>query len=326
MIENNDIPTGDNSSGEVPNYTPPDQPGTGDAPPSPEGTGGKDVYEDGLIPVSEPVPQETLDAQAAATQGQEAVAEGLKSVTDTDVLSALAKDGVTIEDLKQLLVDAVRSQGAEIAALHQELQNVKQAGTDGVIGEDASIGGMPWMYWRLPNSHGFASSGRAGWVQYAPGGATPKGARDAGSYTTYLKKGMVPITKYGFIAPPTKPQAYLDSFLTILRAPGGTAEFPASQVIAHNWHIRPPIKGLKFEQYEALKGSIKQYTCEACGEERFFMPNDKEIGNVYRTHLMITHKYPFREAAEAVKAQGFTVSPYAPATVEEMMAKTSPDA
>ena len=136
---------------------------------------------------------------------------------------------------------------------------------------------------------------------------------------------MVPVTKYGYIEPPTKPQAYLDSFLTILRAPGGAAEFPASQVIAYNWHKRPPIQGLKFPQYEALKGSIKNWICEACGDQRFFMPNDNEIGTVYRTHLMIDHKYPFREAAEAVTKQGLSLTAYAPDTIEQMMTKTKPD-
>ena len=286
----------------------------------------KDVYEDGLIPVDEPVPPEVLAVQAKVAEGEAAVAEGIKNTTDTNVLAALAKDGVTIEDIKRILADTVAAQQAEMQALRQELQQVKTAGKDGMLGEDASVGGMPWMYWRLPNHAGFKSSGRAGWIQYAPGGATPRGARDVGSYSTYLKKGMVPVTKYGFIAPPTKPQAYLDSFLPILRAPGGTAEFPASQVIAHNWHKHPPIKGLKFEQYEALKGSIKNWICEACGEQRFFMPSDQEIGTVYRTHLMIDHKYPFREAAEAVKSQGFSLTAYAADTIEDMMAKTSPDA
>ena len=301
----------------TPGYTPPDQE---DMPKQ----GGKDVYEDGMIPVDEPVPQATIDAQEAAAKGQSKIADGIAGITDTDVLSALAKDGVTVEDLQRILKDSVTAQTAEMSALRQELSQVKQAGTEGVIGEDASIGGMPWMFWRLPNRAGFASSGRAGWIVYAPGGATPKGHRDAGSYTNYLRKGMVPVTKYGFIPPPTSPQAYLDSYLPILRASGGSAEFPASQVIAYNWHLRPPIKGLKFEQYEALKGSIKNWTCESCGDQRFFMPEDKEIGSIYRTHLMTDHKYPFREAAEAVNRAGFNLSPFAPASVEQMMERSAP--
>ncbi len=331
MAEQNDMPTGNNSSGKVPDYTPPDQV-AGEALPTPPGTppvtsgeAGKDEYEGGMIPVQEPVPQETLDAQAAAAMTRQVAADGIKSATDTDVLAALAKEGVTLEDVKKMLADSVNAHSAEITALRQELQSVKTAGSDGMIGQDASVGGMPWMYWRCPNSAGFKASGRAGWITYAPGGPTPKGARDTGSYATYLKKGMVPVTQYGYLAPPTKPQAYLDSFLTILQAPGGSAEFPASQVIAYGWHLKPPIKGMVFEQYEALKGTIKHWQCEACGERRFFMPDDTEIGGVYRTHLMVDHKYPFREAAEAIKLAGYTASPYAPATVEQMMARTSPE-
>lgn len=306
---------------------PPDQTQPAAHPESvPAPTEGKDVYEDGLIPVDEPVPPEVLAAQKLVAEGEAAVAEGIKNVTDTSVLSALAKDGLTVEDLTKILKDSVASQGAEIQALHQELQAVKTAGADGMLQKDVSVGGYPWMYWRLPNAHGFKASGRAGWIQFAPGGATPKGSRDSGSYSTYLRKGMVPVTRYGYINPPTKPQAFADSYVTILKAPGGAAEFPASQVIAYNWHIRPPIAGLKFPQYEALKGSIKNWVCEACGDQRFFMPNDKEIGGVYRTHLMVDHKYPFREAAEAVKIAGYTISPYAPKTTEEMMAADSPNA
>ena len=296
-----------------------------DQEPASNGEGTKEVFEDGLIPVDEPVPPEVIAAQERAATDEASVAEGIKNVTDTSVLAALAKDDLTIDDLKNILTDAVASQGAEIEALHRELQQVKTAGVDGMLGTDASIGGYPWMYWRLPNAHGYKTSGRAGWIQYGPGGATPKGARDTGSYSTYLRKGLVPVTKYGFIAPPTQPQAYLDSYLPILRALGGASEFPASQVIAYNWHKRPPIKGLKFPQYEALKNSIKNWICEACGDQRFFMPNDSEIGGVYRTHLMIDHKYPFREAAEAVKAQGFSLTAYTHATIDDMMKKTRPD-
>ena len=285
----------------------------------------KDVYEQGIIPVDAPVPPEVLTAQATEAAGQAKVAEGIKGVTDTNILAALAKDGMTVEDLQKVMKDAIAAQGAELDAVRQELASVKTSSKDGMLNEDASVGGYPWMYWRLPNIGGYKKSGRAGWIQFAPGGPTPRGARDAGSYSTYLRKGLVPVVKYGYLAPPTKPQAYLDSFLTILKAPGGAAEFPASQVIAYNWHKQPPIRGLRFPQFEALKGSIKNWICEACGDQRFFMPNDNEIGTVYRTHLMIDHKYPFREAAEAVKSQGFSLTAYAADTIEDMMKKTRPD-
>ena len=298
-------------------YTVPDQePEKGTDAPS------KDTFESGMIPVSEPVPQATIDAQATVKAGEASVAKGISKVTDDRVLEALAKEGMTVEDVKALLADAVTANKAEIEALRQELQTVKQAGTDGMLKDDASVGGYPWMYWRLPSKGRFAESGRAGWIQTGPGGATPSGARD-GSFSLYLHKGMTPVTKWGYIDPPTKPQAYLDSYLTILKA-GGAVEFPASQVIAYNWHVSPPIKGLKFPQYEALKGSIKTYTCEACGEIRAFMPDDTGISAAYRTHLMTDHKYPFREAATALKDQGFTISPFKQATVEEMIERSSP--
>ncbi len=306
-------------------YTPPDQePEKNDA--SNEGAppiGDKDVFEDGMIPVSEPEPPELIAARAAQEAGQTQVADGIASVTDTAILESLTKEGMTVEELKQVMIDAVRAQGAETAALRQQLAEVKKASDEGMVDKDASIGGYPWMIWRLPNKGAYKEGGRGNWVQVGPGGSTPKGARDAGSFSIYLRKGMTPMTKYGFIEPPTTSQA-ADSYLPMLKQ-GGAIEFPASQVIAYNWHKRPPMAGLKFPQYEALKGSIKNYVCEACGDEMAFMPDDKEIGTAYRTHLMTDHKYPFREAAQALKDQGFTTTPYAPATVEQMMERSSPE-
>lgn len=300
----------------VPPLLPPDQPQVG-----------KDIFEDGMIPVDEPEPPELIAARIADREAAEAVAAGISDVTDVEtnrVLEQLAGSGVSIEDVKEILKSAVTAQNAEISALRQELQQVKRSGGgDGMVTPDGSVGGYPWMFWRLPNKGGFAASGRANWITTGPGGATPKGNRDAGSYSRYLKKGMTPVTKYGYCAPPTRAQAYLDQYQVILQA-GGAVEFPVSQVIAYGWHKNPPIAGLKFPQYEQLRSTVKEFQCEACGQDFSFLETDNEVGNSYRAHLMSEHKYPFREAAEAVKIVGLVPTAYRIATVEQMMTSKAP--
>jgi len=121
---------------------------------------------------------------------------------------------------------------------------------------------------------------------------------------------MTPVTKYGYISAPTDPEA-VKSFLPLLRK-GGAVEFPASQVIAFKWHISPPIKGLKFPQYEAVRETVINFVCEACGHTLYFLKEAKAVaGENYRAHLMVAHKYPFREAAEAIRLSGFTVKNFA---------------
>jgi hypothetical protein len=174
------------------------------------------------------------------------------------------------------------------------------------------------MYWRKPQTWPDVTA--RGWVGFGPGGPTPSGNRSTGSYNLYLKKGMQPITKYGYIEPPTTPEA-VHSFLPMLRK-GGAVEFPASQVVAYKWHLNPPIVGLKFPQYEAIKGDVLKFICEACGHTLYFLPADKQTaGENYRAHLMVAHKYPFREAAEAIRQSGFVTRPYA---IEEPAEVTLP--
>lgn len=311
--------------------TPPDQddvPEQGGEDVDPPKQTGQDVFEDGLVPVEPDEPPEVIAARQAEKEASEAVAAGIGNVTDPEtdrILSEMTDSGVSVEDVKTILQNAVQAQQAEIGALRQQIDEIKRGvGSDGMLNSDAaSIGGFPWMYYRLPNKGAFKESGRGHWITTGPGGATPQGRRDSGSYSTYLRKGMTPITKYGYIEPPTRAQAYLDQYLPILRS-GGAVEFPVSQVIAFGWHRVPPIRGLKFPQYEQVKGNVKAFQCEACGQPFDYIEGDEEIGNRYRSHLMTGHKYPFREAAEAVRSLGFTTTPYKPVPVEEMMAKNAP--
>jgi hypothetical protein len=248
-------------------------------------------FEGGLVPTA----FESLGADIEATEeAAEAIARKM-GANDIDAVKALINQAMAARD-------------AEIQALRAELETVRQARPDGTLfDEQASVGGYPWMYWRKPE--GWANGVESHWITVGPGGATPKGNRDVGAYTTYLRKGFTPITKYGYVEPPVQPNA-VHMFLPMLRK-GGAVEFPASQVIAYQWHIRPPIPGLKFPQYEAIKSNVLSFVCEACGHQLFFMPEQKaQAGESYRAHLMSGHGYPFREAAEAVRAAGLSLRHY----------------
>lgn len=279
-----------------------------------------DDFEDGLVPsVSANELKAEADAASEAEQAEEAHKQGaviLRKVAE--------KMSIDPKDLQAVIQQATAAQSAEIQALRAELETVKnsaRAGADGMLlDENASIGGYPWMLWRKPDT--WPDTGSRGWVTAGPGGATPNNNRDAGSYTRYLKKGMIPITRYGYVEPP-KSEKVQDQFRALFKAYGNAfaAEFPASQVIAYKWHLNPPYPGIKFKQYEDMKTQIKHFTCEACGEQFFFLPTDSEAGNVYRAHLMARHKYEFRDTRDALKAEGLSATPYRQVSIEEMTAE-----
>lgn len=254
-----------------------------------------DEFEGGLVP-SVPSDEGTPGEVDSIPGGAEKLAEALG-----------VKDGVDLDAVKALIDSAMRSRDAEIQALRNELATVQAGGNGDGFGETPSIGGYPWMYWRKPDT--WKEEIERGWITYGPGGPTPRGNRDTGSYQTALRQGLQPVTRYGYLEPPKTPNA-IDAYLPILKA-GGAKEFPASQVVAYNWHITPPLRGIVFPQYEAVKDSIIEWVCEACGHSMSFVPEQRSIaGDNLRMHLMKAHKYPFREAAEAVKSAGLSLVNY----------------
>lgn len=268
-----------------------------------------DEFEGGLVP-SLPVHEEP------ELPDEPSVADVVKFTTNTEATKEAAAKlaeniGVgDVEAVTALINQAMAARDAEVAALRAELDTVKTASASGgMFDEQASVGGYPWMYWKKPEN--WPAKGERGWIGIGPGGPTPKGNRDAGSYTLYLRKGLIPVTRYGYIEPPKEPNA-LHTFLPILRK-GGAREFPASQVIAFNWHINPPVPGIIFPQYEAVKSGVINFVCEACGHTLYFLADQQGIaGENYRAHLMKAHQYPFREAAEAVRQSGLTLTSYRP--------------
>jgi len=288
-----------------------------EAVPEPAYTGQADEYEGGLIPSTAPEPVEVREAR----QTQEVAS----SVQPISPALAAKLGGLSPEDLQAVIGAATAGLRAELDAVRGELDGIKaNVGKDGFLGENASVGGYPWMYWRKPANWPDETS--RGWISYGPGGSTPKGNRDNGMYSVLGKKGLTPILRYGYIEPP-KDEHGVRSFLPMLEK-GGALEFPASQVMAYRWHVSPPIRGLKFPQYEKIKASVKTFECEECGKRYWYLPDtQRATAREYRGHLITGHKVPWREAAEAVTRAGLKLRSednQASVSVEEMTQTPTP--
>ncbi len=251
---------------------------------------------------------------AAAAAEVEAAPPAILVEPDEDPMAKLAAAaGVSDPAALQAIIDAAVSQlklsnKAEMDAMRAEMQAV-QAGHEGKIQDgNESMGGYPWMYYRIPQD--FPDEQRRGWITVGPGGAGKSGQRDAGSFNNYLKKGFLPITKYGKCPVPTSPVAAF-AFVDFVKN-GGWKEFPPSQLVAYNWHKKNPFAklGVRFPQLDPVLDTLVEITCEYCGFELSFMPGDKTAGTAYRTHLVNTDKVTFKEAIDAVKAIGLTTTPF----------------
>lgn len=251
--------------------------------------GQSEEFENGLIPV---------EAETPSLPAAPAPAPAIDDAAETDDMRGTVQGAAAIE--------AMRAMRAEMEALRGEVQQVRSNSTaDGEkVDLSNAIGGYPWQYYRV----GPRFPANKGWIMVLPGGASSRGNRDSHAYAHYLKKGFIPINKYG-AAPNPESERGWERFIPLLRK-GGAAEFPADQIIAYKWHLNPPVRGIKFPQYEAVAASVKSYVCEACGLTQYYLPEDREVGSTYRGHLMKAHQYPFREAAEAVKTSGLSLTPW----------------
>lgn len=225
-----------------------------------------------------------------------------------------AKAGQVVEALEGMQIDnptmarIVGQLQEQISDLKGQLNNVAQGQAsqqDGTM--DLGPAGFPWQYYRRPD-RGL----QAGWVIAAPGGATPSGKRSSGKFVRYMAKGMKPITAYGNCQPPS---AYRDGgqqMVPMLRA-GGAREFPAAQVLAHKWHIRPPLPGTVFPEYEKVKDHVRHFECDDCDFDIWMLEDDKETGMACFRHLRKDsgdgrHNYGRREATAILKEFGLPFS------------------
>ncbi len=267
---------------------------------------------------------------------------GAGDVKDVPALAATA-DGGTVEDAMsklaaatgiadpaalKLIVEAATaslnaSHKAEVDALRSEIDAVRQEGREGrVVDYNESAGGYPWMYYRKPAA--WPDVQTRNWITMGPGGAGKDGHRDNGSFVLYVKKGFIPLTKYGQCPVPVSNKVS-DTYSEFIKK-GGAKEFPASQIVAYQWHRNNPFirQGVRWEQLDGIIDKLKSWTCEYCGFRLDFMPDDPMVGQAYMIHLRVTDKVDFREASEAVKRQNLTATPFAQRSIEEIASLSRP--
>lgn len=251
---------------------------------------------------------------------------------EDDPMTKLAKAaGISDPAILGAIIDAAtqRMQAAhkaEIAALRQEVADFKvQSEREGKVQDlNESMGGYPWQYWRFGPS--FPDEERRGWVAILPGGASPKsGSRDTGSFNLYVKKGMLPITNRGLCPVPTSSDVWKNYVEFVKR--GGAEDFPASQIVAYQWHRKNPFAklGVRWAQVEDIIDKLTSWTCEYCGYSMDFMPGDPKAGAAYRYHLTNADKVTFREAVEAVQRAGLTTTPFRSRSIDEITKLRNPN-
>ncbi len=215
---------------------------------------------------------------------------------------AEALSGVNIDD--PAVAELISQMGAKIALLEDRASRVE---SKSVPKADGSSGGYPWQFYRNPVRKDHLQSG---WIVTGPGGATPTGKRNVGAYSKYVQRGLKPITNYG--PAPIPSQVYGmrpgSAFVPIFEG-GGAREFPVSQILAHKWHINPPIHGLVFPQIEEAGEEVLHFMCDDCDWEFYFVKEDNIGARVCFQHLRKDtgdgkHGYRREEAALALQSQG----------------------
>ena len=197
---------------------------------------------------------------------------------------------------------------AAIAALQREVESLREAlaRTESAVtpkaDDDGGPGGYPYMYYKRSEDGGPMS----GWIIYANGGASPRtGQRDTGTYGLLLSKGYKALPRYGIADPPASYPRPGSRYIPFLLK-GGAKEVPASQVLALKWHLKPPLAGTVFPQYEKIKETAQNFVCDEgdCPLDMWFLPDDQTTASACLTHLKVSHDYKHREAVAALRDQG----------------------
>ncbi len=244
-----------------------------------------------LVPVepegSAPVPAEGTEVPAPVPAMPPEVAQAAATGNlDPEVARVMAEMQTTIGNLESRL---------------NKTEQTKAEGAD-----EEGVSGYPWQYYAKPNI-----GPEAGWIITGPGGSAKGGRRNASAFAHKQARGHRPIMEYGVAAVPSATPLPGQPFWSMIEK-GGAKEFPASQVLAYKWHQNPPVEGILFPQYEAVKDTIKEFQCDECDLEISFLPTDTLSPRACFNHLRNTHDYPRTEAKAAMDAQGIkTIAPYA---------------
>ncbi len=291
---------------------------------------------DGSLPfgVKEEVPPTVEEAMEALQKQMNQPSERQQIATSTPEKLAEAVGEINVADpATAKLLGQLQEQ---VAGLRNELTAVQAAG-DGDVKEQGPAG-YPWLYYkRSPeemNSEGEKGKGKAaGWVTVGPGGPSPTtGRRDSGSFVKYMAKGFKPLASYGVCEPPSAYASGAAQFRLLLER-GGAREFPATQILAYKWNVKPPIAGIKFPSLEeAVEGDrVRHFLCEDCNMELYMLDDDLDTGMECFRHLRKDtedgrHGYPRAEATAMLMSHKipFSAGRYA-ALAEQLKQVDMPD-
>ena len=212
------------------------------------------------------------------------------------------------------LAAAFAQMQAELAAARRDIALL----TKKSLADDDGAAGYPRMYYRRTKDNGPMS----GWIICAGGGVGPQtGGRDIGTYSIMVGKGFKPLPKYGITGPPGSNKGYGADYIEFLHK-GGAKEVPASQVVQLRWHIKAPVPGTVFPQYEAVKDQVVHFLCDegGCDTEFWLLPEDQITAGACLDHLRRNHEYKYDDARAVLKDQGI---PYRTSRVRQAVEDTT---
>lgn len=138
-------------------------------------------------------------------------------------------------------------------------------------------GTAPMVYWKKPlfDPNSGEPFPEAGWVVLS--------AEDDMRSLARVESGWIRLRQYGGHHPQAGWSAINDPYRPILEL-GGAKEFPVDQVLALNWHRKPP-KGFTRNDFPQLEGvTLSDVQCRQAGCFRWF--NNEED---YNKHYSVAH-------------------------------------
>jgi hypothetical protein len=101
-----------------------------------------------------------------------------------------------------------------------------------------------WCYWRKPD----------GEICLAPNWPTESVQR--------MEEGWISLKRYGEFTLQNAGWNVTREPFRLIMANGGAHEFSPAQIVTHNWHRRPPYKGIRFPQLDLEQ--VADATCKFC--------------------------------------------------------------
>jgi len=153
----------------------------------------------------------------------------------------------------------------------------------GEVENEPGIGNF--IYWRLPN----------GWISYGPAHADEWQRRTVIGHVPLPQYGQFPYARKATDANGQRWDAKAEPWRMFFQR-GGVKELCLEQIIAHNWHIRPPYREVVFPQLEGVY--YETYECPDCTRSVFTSLEEGYAPFVLNTHLRMGHGWSRAEVAE----------------------------